>query len=630
MKAKIVISSLIMVLMIAGLPSSNTSQQTNASEVISKFENNFPILTAKGTLLGKTTTLAERMEHHYVPGVSIAVINNFEFDWAKGYGVLDSEESQPVTPETLFPPASIGKTLTAVAAMHYVELGILNLDQNVNDLLTSWKISENEFTTHEDVTLRRLLSHTAGVSQSGFKGYLQGEELPTLTQLLDGEPPANNQPILVDTVPGAQWQYSGGGYQIVEQLLIDITDESFPKIIQESILGPLEMSSTTYAAEPTEELRPNTASAHSHWGQPIVGKWLNAPYMGAGAAWTTPTDLAKFANEIMLSITDQSNLLLYHEMANLMITPQAEGIPFMGPLTMDWGLGWQLNELLGVQLISHGGDIPEGYQNLLVMIPERGWGAVIFTNGANGDVLRMEILYTLAVQYGILPSLTRITWLGYLLLLLLSLFIVWTSILLIRRGRLRKSAILEDGKKTSITQVLKMPTVITIVVVSILFYASMAVGFSVDGGHTDLSPGQVDAQGLIEQSILLGQHGRIEEALETFTEAETLDPELELSDNSWNDLCILGSLWGHATEIMNICERAVVSAADSRRMYFGSGLARALTNDYDGAIADFEVYVEWTKDNGFYDPYGLEIEGFIIDLEAGKNPFDDAQLNKWK
>jgi CubicO group peptidase (beta-lactamase class C family) len=212
MKVKIVISSLIMVLMIAGIPFSNSSQNNNTSEIISRFEKSFPQFTAGSILVGNTTTLTERMEHHYVPGVSIAVINDYELDWAKGYGVLDSEGSQPVTPETLFPPASIGKTLTAVAAMHYVELGILDLDQNVNELLTSWKIPENEFTTHEDVTLRRLLSDTAGVSQSGFKGYLQGEEIPTLTQLLDGEPPAKNQPIRVDMVPETQWRYSGGGY----------------------------------------------------------------------------------------------------------------------------------------------------------------------------------------------------------------------------------------------------------------------------------------------------------------------------------------------------------------------------------------------------------------------------------
>jgi CubicO group peptidase (beta-lactamase class C family) len=617
-------------LLLVGCGRSTHPQTRVLEDRVLRFENGFPILTANGVLLGKTTTLVERMEHYYVPGVSIAVINDYELEWAKGYGVLDAEESQPVTPETLFPAASIGKALTAVAAMQYIDMGLLDLDQSVSELLTGWKLPENEFTAQKDVTLRRLLSHTAGVSVSGFKGYLQGEELPTLTQLLDGEPPANNRPIRVDTVPGTKWRYSGGGYQVVEQLLVDVTGKSFPAIMQESILGPADMASTTYAAELPEELRSNTASAHGHWGQPIVGKWLNAPYMGAGAAWTTPTDLAKFANEIMLSISGQSNLLLSQEMANLMIAPQAEGIPFMGPLSMDWGLGWQLNELMRERCISHGGDIPEGYQTLLVAIPERGWGVVIMTNGANGDALRMEILYTLAVHYDILPSMRQIALLGYLLLLFLALLIVWTSTFLIRRVRMRKRVDIEEGKGASRLQVFGVPAVTTVVVVSILLYAGLAVGLGAVGGHTDLGQRKAEAQGLVEQSILLGQHGRIEEGLAAFTQAETLDPELELTDNSWNDLCVLGSLWGHATEIMDVCERAVVSATDSRRMHFGRGLARALTGDYAGATADFEVYVQWTKDRGLYDPYGMEAEGFIVELQAGGNPFDEAQLDKWR
>jgi regulator of sirC expression with transglutaminase-like and TPR domain len=62
----------------------------------------------------------------------------------------------------------------------------------------------------------------------------------------------------------------------------------------------------------------------------------------------------------------------------------------------------------------------------------------------------------------------------------------------------------------------------------------------------------------------------------------------------------------------------------------GRGLARALTRDHSGAIVDLEVYVEWTKDNGYYDPYGIEIEGFVAELEAGRNPFDEATLDKWR
>ena len=629
MKKNLIIS-VFFALLLLGCGTSTRSLENDSGDRILRFENEFPAFTVNGVLLGETTTLIDRMEHYRVPGVSIAVISDNIIEWAKGYGVQDAKEGQPVTTETLFPPASIGKTLTAVATLHYADMGFIDLDHSVNEILVSWKIPENEFTAQEDVTLRRLLSHTAGVSQSGFYGYLQGEEIPSLIQILNGESPANNRPIRVDMVPGTQWRYSGGGYQIVEQLLIDVTGKSFPAIMQESILDPADMNSTIYAVELPEELKYKTASAHGRWYQPIIGKWLNYPQMGAGAAWTTPTDLAKFTNEIMLSLSGQSNLILSLEMANLMITPLAEDIPFMGPLSMDWGLGWQLNELGGEQFISHGGDIPEGYQNLLVAVPERGWGIVIMTNGINGDMLRLEILYALATQYGILPSLRQIAFQGYLLLLSLSILVVLSSTLLIRWTRRRKLIHLKTHEEIKRTRGLAVPLVITEVVVSILYFTILAVGLGSISGPPQVSLVQAEALGKVEHGELLAGYGKIEEALASFDEAQQLMPELQIPASSWNHLCIRSTVWGYLADVKDACELAVSLAPKDDGMLFGRGLARALSGDTKGAIDDFKVYVEWTKDGGFYDPIGIEIEGFILELEAGRNPFDEAQLNEWK
>jgi hypothetical protein len=332
----------------------------------------------------------------------------------------------------------------------------------------------------------------------------------------------------------------------------------------------------------------------------------------------------------MHSITGQSNLILSQEVASLMITPQAESIPFLGPLSRDWGLGWQLNELRGQQIISHGGDIPEGYQHLLVALPDQGWGVVIMTNGANGDALRMEILYALAVHYGILPSLRQIALQSYLLLLSLSLFIVWTSTFLIGRARLRKSTAPQNRSEKRATRILLIPAVITVVAVSTLFYAVLAVGLGSISGPPRVGTVQAEALGMVEQGELLAEHGMIEEALASFAEAQQLDPELPIPASSLNHLCIRGSVWGYVAEVIDACELAVLLAPNDDGMLFGRGLARALTNDYTGATEDFEVYVEWTKDNGYYDPYGMEVEGFIVELKAERNPFDEAQLDKWK
>ena len=191
--------------------------------------------------------LLERMQHYKVPGVSIAVINDHQVEWVKGYGVLEAGRSEPVTHETLLQAASIGKPIVAAAALHLVEQGNLDLDADVNQSLESWQVPENTFTANEKVTLRRLLSHSAGTTVGGFYGYPDGEEIPNLQQILDGTLPANSLPVRVDLVPGTQQRYSGGGYMIVQQLIEDVTGEPFPQKMQEIVFEPSRMDASTFA-----------------------------------------------------------------------------------------------------------------------------------------------------------------------------------------------------------------------------------------------------------------------------------------------------------------------------------------------------------------------------------------------
>jgi CubicO group peptidase (beta-lactamase class C family) len=146
--------------------------------------------------------LAERMEFYKVPGVSVAVINDGRIEWARAYGVKDATTKDLLTTETLFQAGSISKPTAALAALKLVQEGKLNLDEDVNVKLVSWKVPENEFTKTQKVTLRRLLTHSAGLTVHGFPGYAADAEVPTLIQVLNGEKPANTDPIRVDTVPG--------------------------------------------------------------------------------------------------------------------------------------------------------------------------------------------------------------------------------------------------------------------------------------------------------------------------------------------------------------------------------------------------------------------------------------------
>ena len=170
------------------------------------------------------------MERRHISGVSLAVIQGGRIVYARGYGVVDESTKVAVTPATLFQAGSISKPVSALGALHLVEAGRLSLDGNVNDKLTSWKVPDNAFTTTEKVTLRRILSHNAGLTVHGFPGYDIADPMPTLVQVLDGAPPANTPAIRVDTTPGAIWRYSGGGFTVMQQMVVDVTKHAVPSI----------------------------------------------------------------------------------------------------------------------------------------------------------------------------------------------------------------------------------------------------------------------------------------------------------------------------------------------------------------------------------------------------------------
>ncbi len=369
------------------------SHTPSLEDKIERVETGYTLRDAKGHPRGDEVTLPELIAAFNVPGVSIAIVDDFKIVWAKGYGVLEAGGSESVTPGTLFQTASIGKPVTAVTALHFVEQRHLELDENVNDRLVSWLVPENAFTAQEKVTLRRLLSHTAGVTVHGFDGYTQGQTIPTLQQILDGESPANNAPVHVDTVPGTEWRYSGGSYTIVQQLLEDVVDKPFPDIVQEVLFDPLGMTSTVYAAPLPEALRDRAATSHTAFGRPpLIGKWHEYPEFAAAGPWSTPSDLARFAVEIMLSRKGKSNKVLSREMVRQMLTVQFEG--------SGYGLGFELaNEFQSSFRFAHAGYNAPGFVNILMALPESGQGVVIMTNGSRGYEVIDEILPRIAAEF---------------------------------------------------------------------------------------------------------------------------------------------------------------------------------------------------------------------------------------
>jgi CubicO group peptidase (beta-lactamase class C family) len=335
--------------------------------------------------------ITDRMEHYKVPGASIAMIDDYQVEWVRGYGVLEAGKDQPVTTDTLFQPGSIAKPMVALAALHYVEAGDLELDSDVNNKLVSWKIPDNEFTAQAPVTLRRLLSHSAGLPYVPLHGYAQGQPIPNRQQILDGEPPANSQPVRVVIVPGTQYSYSNGDYIVVEQLLVDVVGVPFDVLMQDLVLEPLKMDDSTFTYPLPENLDSIAASGHRVNGRAIPGGWHTNPEMGPGGSlWATPSDMARFYIDLMVTYTGQSEKIISQEMAIEMLTPQIE----------DRGLGpWIDDDGGDLFYFGHPGHT-DGYKSYVVCYPKRGQGLVIMTNSDAGDELYNEILKSVNNEYG--------------------------------------------------------------------------------------------------------------------------------------------------------------------------------------------------------------------------------------
>ena len=369
----------------------NLRQTTAASlaQRIERVENGLlPPAVVKGEKLAKMK-LTDRMRFYKTPAVSIALINDGRIEWARGYGTLEAAGKETVTPETLFQAASISKSLTAMLTLRLVEQGKLDLDSDVNKRLVSWKVPENEFTKEQKVTVRRLLTHTAGVTVPGFLGYEVGETLPTLRQILDGKKPANSAPIRVDMTPGGKFRYAGGGYVILQQLIMDVSGKSFPELMQKTLLHQLGMVHSTFQQPLSPDLASRAAAGHLPNGQEIKGKWFVLPELAPAGLWTTPTDLARFVIEVQKSRLGKSNKVLSTASIKRMLTTEIDDV---APGLFVDGQG------SSARFSFAGANV--GYKCRMLGYMNSGQGVVVMTNSENGAELIAEIIRSVVAEYG--------------------------------------------------------------------------------------------------------------------------------------------------------------------------------------------------------------------------------------
>ena len=327
-------------------------------------------------------TLEELMYELGVPGLSIAVIRDFEVHWAKGYGTADIETGAPVDVETVFQAASISKPVAAMAVLKAVQDGLFSLDDDINDVLRSWSLPGDGFTRMQPVTPRTLTSHTSGLGDGfGFPGYDPADPLPTTVQILNGEEPSNVGRVFMERPPLTAMKYSGGGVTVMQLALSDAVGHPFARIMEDFVLGPIGMVNSTYTQPLSPSRDRNAARAHGTSGEAMGAKWHVYPEQAAAGLWTTPTDLARFAIEVQKSARGESNRVLSRTTVQEMLSPVGVGSYAAGfSITKD-GEGWYFG---------HGGS-NWGFRALLTAHKVKGYGVVVMTNGSRGGVITNEI-----------------------------------------------------------------------------------------------------------------------------------------------------------------------------------------------------------------------------------------------
>ncbi len=359
----------ILILFLSCAEESNTD---TTIDLIKKVETG---LTTRVHIVGDSTwSIEERMKHYGVPGVSIAVIHNGKVAWAKGYGVMDKESKVPVTDKTFFQVSTIGMSLTAYGALRLVDQNKVTLSEDINSYLKSWKLPDSEFTKEEKVTIKNLLSHSAGINVHDFQGYSTDVPVPTLKEILNGTPPANSNPIIVDKTLNENLWISAGGYTIIQQMMMDVEGKKFPELMNELVLQPLEMNNSMFNQSLSIEQLKIAATGYLRDGSMVKGKRHIYPELASNGLWATAEDLAKFVVNIQQTLKDNNrNKGLSKDMTELMLTPSSKN------RYGQYGLGFSIyNKKDEVYFEHHGWST--GFYSRMTAHRDNGYGVVVLTN----------------------------------------------------------------------------------------------------------------------------------------------------------------------------------------------------------------------------------------------------------
>lgn len=331
--------------------------------------------------------LVELMRLYDVPAVSVAARQDGAEPWAHAYGTTISGATEAVSPSSIFQACSISKHVAAFGALRLVDQGVLDLDENIEAYLASWRLPESGG-WRPVVTVRQLLAHTAGLSYNWFRGFGHGETVPTITEVLRGQGPATSPPVRATMLPGSGFRYSGSHYAVLQQLMEDATGTGFAELMRSLVLEPLGMADSSYDQD-FPHRHNQVARGHHMDGTPLRGGWRTQPELAGAGLWTTPSDLTRVGVEIAHAVASRS-ALLSHGLATEMITPQVPG---------GYGLGTSVADDDGHLRFGHTGG-NAGYGCWLFTWPATDTTVAVMVNNEMAEEVLLAVLAAAEHHHG--------------------------------------------------------------------------------------------------------------------------------------------------------------------------------------------------------------------------------------
>jgi CubicO group peptidase (beta-lactamase class C family) len=288
------------------------------------------------SFLTDSLNINKQLEKYKLAGFSLVVFENYEIVYSNQFGVKSINSEEKIDKNTAFSTASISKPITSLLCHMLEEKGLINLDDPIDKYLKRWHLPKSKFTENNSPTWRQFLNHTAGTTQEGFEDHYEGEKIPTLEESLMGKIPRYDKEIEFLFEPGTNWQYSGGGYTIIQMALEDTFKKPIAELADFYIFSPLGLKNTTMIQPNEKGFLTNVALVHDKDGKVIKTGLPITPQVGPSGLWSTPTDLAIIAIEMQNALRNKNNKVISHNVAKKVTEVSALKNAVGG-----WSYGWQ-------------------------------------------------------------------------------------------------------------------------------------------------------------------------------------------------------------------------------------------------------------------------------------------------